>query len=236
MTSEPIWAAPAIVTAIGEGDDGHDSVSVKMYGKPVAFPVNLPSEARQIGAHLGQRVTVALLAAPTEGPSLEEQIVWHRGEVDRLRELLAAKPEGESEARVEFGRGSVVVTLRAADAERAVVDKAAELMTSETTGRQIDALKREIAAANKNSAILASMMRSALMIIDAVIECERRGAIMVSTTNGVGWDSLRKFATDKNVREWLLENSDDKAFVEAVDMEPAECLDGAPVSERKAPE
>ncbi len=212
----PIWAAPAIVTEIGEIEDGFDGVALKMYGKTSKFPVNLPSEARNIGAHLGRRVTVALLAAPAEGQSVEEQLVWHRGEVDRLRELLAAKPEGDSEARVEVGRATVVVTLRSADAEQAVAARVAAMMVSEATARQIAAAKRETDVANRERALLVRMMRSALLIIDAVVEAEGRGALKISATKGTRWDALRDFAADKSVRKWLLDNDDDKAFVEAV--------------------
>lgn len=209
----PIWAAPAIVTEIGQGDDGHDIVGLKLYGKEATLPVNLPSEARQIGPHLGRRVTVALLTAPDDGKSIEEQLVWHRAEVDRLRELLAAKPEGEAEARFEVGRQTLVVTLRGADAEQKVAKRAAELMAGEHMRRQLAAAKDEAARSNKERALLARAMRSALLIIDAVTESEKRGEIRVSATHGSRWDDLRDFAADPAMREWLRVTAEDKAFI-----------------------
>lgn len=214
--STPIWAAPAVVTEIGEGDDGHDVVGLRMYGETAMLPVNLPSEARLIGAHLGRRVTVALLAATEGETSPEEQLVWHRGEIDRLRELLAAKPTGEAEARVEIGRATVVVTLRSAAAEEALATKAAEMLADEHVARRIAEANSVAAAANKNAEVLAMMMRHALLIIDAVAEAEQYGMVRVSTTSGAGWDELRRFAADPEVRKWLLDNTKDHAHVEAV--------------------
>jgi hypothetical protein len=211
-----IWAAPAIVTEVGEGDDGHDVVGLRMYDKDTTLPVNLPSEARQIGACLGRRVTVALLAAPDDGQSLEEQIAWHRVEVDRLRELLAAKPTDEAEARIEVGRATVVVTLRDPDAEQQVVQRAAEMMAEEVAKRRIAEAEDETMRAVDNAKLLVRMMRAALLIIDAVAEGEKRGDIRVSATMGTRWDDLRAFAADPVVRKWLLDNDPDNATVERV--------------------
>lgn len=219
-TGAVIWAAPAIVTDIGEGEDGHDIVGLKMYGRDAALPVNLPSEARQIGAHLGRRVTVALLAAAEEGQSLEEQLVWHRCEVDRLRELLAAKPAGEGEARLEVGRSTVVITMRRPDAEHAVVARAAEVLAEEHVARRIAEANKTADVANKNSAQLARVMRGALLIIDAVVDAEKRGVLQVSATRGTRWDDLRAFAADPHVREWLRVTAEDSAHVEAAGGEP----------------
>lgn len=214
---EPIWTAPAIVTEIGRGDDGADMVGLQMYGRNTVLPVNLPSEARQIGAHLGRRATVALLVAAEDEQSIEEQIVWHRTEVDRLRELLAAKAPDEREARVEVGRATVVITCRGADAEQAVVARAAEIMAGEDTARRVADVKRDLDRANAERALLVRMMRSALLVIDAVHAAEAAGQVMVSATRGTRWDDLRAFATDPHVRKWLLDNEvDDRAFVAAV--------------------
>ncbi len=215
--SETIWAAPAVVTEIGQLVDDFDGVSLAMYGKTATLPVNLPSEARLIGAHLGRRVTVALLAATEGETSPEEQLVWHRGEIDRLRELLAAKPTGEAEARVEVGRATVVVTLRTADAEQAAATKAAEMMASEHVARWIAEANETAKVANDNSVLLARMMRSALLIIDAVTDGEKRGVLRVSATNGTRWDDLRAFAADPDVREWLRVTAEDHAHVEPGD-------------------
>lgn len=214
--SETIWAAPAVVTEIGQLVDDFDGVSLAMYGKTATLPVNLPSEARLIGAHLGRRVTVALLAATEGETSPEEQLVWHRGEIDRLRELLAAKPSDEAEARVEIGRATVVVTLRNPDAEQVAVAKAAEMLAGERMARRIAEANSVAAAANKNAEVLAMMMRHALLIVDAVAEAEQHGKVRVSTTSGAGWDELRRFAADPDVRKWLLDNTKDYAHVEAV--------------------
>lgn len=213
---DPVWAAPAIVTEVGQGGDGHDFVSLQMYGRTAKVPVNLPSEARQIGPQLGRPVTLVMFSAVAGERSIEEQIVWHRGEADRLREILAAKPTDEGEARVEIGRATIVVTLRSEAAEQAVAARAAEIMTGEDTARKIAEVQGRLDTANQERALLIRMMRSALLIIDAVNEAEDRGQIAVSATRGTRWDDLRGFAANPEIRKWLLDNDDDHAFVAAI--------------------
>jgi hypothetical protein len=199
----PIWATQAIVDELGQGTDGLDVVGLRLLGKRVIVPVNLPSEARQIGPFFGRQVTLALLAAPEPGArSLEEDIVLHRSEVVRLRDLLAAKPTGEAEARVEIGRRTVVITCRGEDAEHRAAQAAAEMMASEDTRRRLAEAEAKVKAAKKSEEDLYNLLRSVMWIVDAVTAAEVAGKIMVDS-NSERWKILREMSQDPEFREWL---------------------------------
>lgn len=167
--TDPIWTAPATVAAI----NGAPSVTLVLYGQRVTFPVNLLVEARMIVEQCDRPLTLALLAAPADGArSLEDDLVYQRAEVIRLRELLAAKAPNEAAARVETGRSVVFVTCRGEDAERRVETEAARMLADETTRRKVAAAENRATVAEANEANLSNMLRAALLVIREVIAAE----------------------------------------------------------------
>lgn len=194
-----------MVTAVGDADGDGDAVTLSMFGRSAVLPINLPSEARQVGPHLGRRVVVALLEGHHDGKTAEERIAWLQCEVDRLRDLLAAFPIEDAAGRFEAGRATVVCTLRSEDAERRAVAQMAELLASEDTKRRIAAAETEKRAAEETARHLAMMVQAALPIIDAIASAMDRGdlALQAGEHGMEAWEKLRAFVSNAHVRDWL---------------------------------
>jgi len=197
----PIWATSALVASLEEAASGFDVVGLKLPGGPARFPVNLPGESKQIAPYFGQSITLALLVPPADGSrSPEEELVWHRAEVVRLRELLAAVPADAAMVRVETGRSTMVITCRGEDAEPKVAAEAAAIMAAEDTRRHVEAAKRRATDAEANSERVSTVLRGAMLVIGEMIDAEKRGVVVC---DGPLWDSIKEFAADPEVRQWL---------------------------------